>query len=95
MVLHGKEDDVGRYLCGRRVVAKTFCRVCGVPLTNKPVQLPEGQVMGLTDEERKGYEMIKLTHPVNVRVLENIHLTKLDVMRLTAGRDLPPTYVNP
>jgi hypothetical protein len=51
--------------------------------------------MGLTDEERKGYEMIKLTHPVNVRVLENIHLTKLDVMRLTAGRDLPPTYVNP
>jgi hypothetical protein len=51
--------------------------------------------MGLTDEERKGYEMIKLTYPVNVRVLENIHLMKLNVMRLTAGRDLPPMYVNP
>lgn len=95
VVLHGKEDDVGQYLCGRRVVAKTFCRVCGVPLTNKPVELPEEQVMGLTDEDRKGYEKIKLMHPVNVRVLENIYLTELNVMRLTAGLDLLPTYVNP
>ena len=76
-------------------MAKSFCRVCGVPLTNIPVELSEDEVLKLTAEELEGYGMIKLTHPVNIRVLENIDLRKLNVKRLTTGQDLLPKYVNP
>ncbi|KAH7021568.1 glutathione-dependent formaldehyde-activating enzyme [Microdochium trichocladiopsis] len=95
VILHGNGEDIGRYLCSRRVMAKTFCKTCGVPLTNMPVELPEEERQALSDEDQKGYAMIKLMHPVNVRVLEGIDLKKLKIMRLTAGLDLQPVYVNP
>jgi hypothetical protein len=95
VVLHGDEKDIGRYVFARKMMAKTFCRTCGVNLTNQPVDLPEDVVAAMSEADRAWFEGGRVRHPVNLRVLNGVDLTKLKPMKMTQSLDMEPKYVNP
>lgn len=106
MVLSGDDADIAGYLFGRRFVAKTFCRTCGVHLTNRfnidilkeYPDLAKGRPEELADppdyDKKKWQYRGRKKHPVNLRVLEGVDLSKLEFRRIEV-KDLPPLYVNP
>lgn len=95
VALHGDEKDISRYYFSRNVMGKTFCRTCGMNMTNQPAPLTSEEVAAMSEDDRKWFESSKLRHPVNVRVLDGVDLTKLKIIKMTRGLDLPPKYVNP
>lgn len=95
VALHGDDKDIGRYVFGKRIMSKTFCKTCGVQLTNEPRDLSDEEVAALSDDSRAWYEGSQVRHPVNLRVLNGVDLKKLTPMKLTQGAELEPKYVNP
>ncbi|RDA87052.1 hypothetical protein CP532_3256 [Ophiocordyceps camponoti-leonardi (nom. inval.)] len=84
VTLAGEEADIGRYPFGRRKFDKTFCRVCGVNVSND--RGPEA-VAG---------DWPEANHPVNIRVLRGVDLERLPAVEKYDGwNKLPPAYENP
>ncbi|KAM4066690.1 glutathione-dependent formaldehyde-activating gfa [Hirsutella rhossiliensis] len=93
VVLAGDEADIGRYAFARRFLTKTFCRVCGVAMTNdanpKQDEVPADLQAGLAEWTTKH-------HPVNLRVFPDVDLARLKpAERFDGATKLPPAYVNP
>ena len=95
VALHGDDQDIGRYVFGQGLLSKTFCKTCGVPMSNEPRELSQDQVAAFSDEGREWYEGARVRHPVNLRVLNEVDLTKLTPLKLTKGAEIEPQYVNP
>ncbi|KAH6685660.1 glutathione-dependent formaldehyde-activating enzyme [Plectosphaerella plurivora] len=95
VALHGDDKDIGRYVFARKMMAKTFCKTCGVNLTNQPVDLAEDVIAAMGEEDRGWFLSGRQRHPVNIRVLHDVDLTKLTPSRMTQSRDMGPKYVNP
>lgn len=95
VVLHGDEADIGRYAFSSRVIAKTFCKHCGVVMTNAHNELPPDEVAALSERKRSYYFATNPAHPVNTRVLTGIEVGKLRYRDLDGWKDIPPPYVNP
>ncbi|KAH7131238.1 glutathione-dependent formaldehyde-activating enzyme [Dactylonectria macrodidyma] len=96
VVLHGDPNDIGRYFFNTKVIGKTFCKKCGVQLTNEPALQSDEAVASMPETRRKVYDMVKPMHPVNIRVLEGIDLAELeDKIQKMTGTNIPPVYVNP
>ncbi|KAL6407092.1 glutathione-dependent formaldehyde-activating enzyme [Ilyonectria robusta] len=96
VILHGEPEDIGRYFFGSEVIGKTFCKKCGVQLTNEPSILSDEAVAALPEARRQVYDMVKPKHPVNVRVLEGIDLSELkQKIQHLPGSARSPVYVNP
>ncbi|KAH8667809.1 glutathione-dependent formaldehyde-activating enzyme [Ilyonectria robusta] len=96
VILHGEPEDIGRYFFGSEVIGKTFCKRCGVQLTNEPSILSDEAVAALPEARRQVYDMVKPKHPVNVRVLEGIDLNELkQKIQQLPGSARSPVYVNP
>jgi hypothetical protein len=83
------------YLFGFRDEGKTFCRSCGVQLSNITVTKPESVLGKLTEDKRLQYEKSLLIHPVNVRVLDCVKLGSIKIVNAADGVDLLPHYVDP
>ncbi|KAH6887496.1 glutathione-dependent formaldehyde-activating enzyme [Thelonectria olida] len=97
VVLHGDPNDIGRYFFkGSTLIAKTFCKKCGTQMTNEPALQSEETIATLSEDQKKLYDMMSPLHPVNIRVLEGVHLKDISgkVQRMR-GADRPPHYVNP
>lgn len=94
VVLSGHEDRLGRYSFGHRIEAKTFCRTCGIPLTNTVNPLSVEEVEVLSEYGKKIHAMTGNEHAVNVRVLDGVELRKLRISRVD-DEARPPLYVNP
>lgn len=101
VVLAGEDADIGYYLFGRRVMGKTFCRTCGVHLTNRfnadilkknleLTKMPEPT----DDDEKKWQFSASKKHPVNLRALDGVDLGRLTLRRIKTASQ-PPLYVNP
>ncbi|KAH7123343.1 glutathione-dependent formaldehyde-activating enzyme [Dactylonectria estremocensis] len=96
VVLHGDPNVIGRYTFNTKVVDKTFCKKCGVQMTNQPALQSNEAVASMSEAQRKVYNLVKSMQPVNLRVLEGIDLVGLkDKIQKIHGADRPPLYVNP
>jgi hypothetical protein len=104
VVLYASDpSNIGKYSFARHFLYKSFCKICGVPMTNHQNDI--------TEEERKalgalpispehGFDeatikRIKSLHPANLRVFPDVDLQKLKVERKTGASQLKPPYENP
>ncbi|XWW99321.1 hypothetical protein V2A60_007330 [Cordyceps javanica] len=104
VVLSGREEDIARYRFNHEVLAKPFCRTCGVTMSNPAneaitadeaaTKLP-GADAAQQAKVRQYVARHKTIHPVNVRTLHGVDLDRLHVKRLDGARLIPPPYVNP
>ncbi|OLN88316.1 Centromere protein V 1 [Colletotrichum chlorophyti] len=95
VVLAGDDKNVGRYLFANHIVAKTFCKTCGVPLTNMHNPLTEEERKVLPDSARVWHERSKKLHPVNVKILNGVDFKSLRTQKLHGSAEHQPAYVNP
>lgn len=95
IVLHGDESQIGRYKFAD-MLAKTFCKTCGVSMTNEHLGLSEEQLSKLPEIYRLINENHSKMLPVNVRVLHGVDLKQLVIEHFDgAGKIKQPAYVNP
>jgi hypothetical protein len=79
-----------------RLVFKTFCKNCGVQMTNPPNDgLTEEQIAALSDDRKAFLERIKDTVPVNVRILNDVRLRDIKEPYQNKGRQFGTDYENP
>ncbi|GKT48667.1 centromere protein V [Colletotrichum spaethianum] len=95
LVLSGEDDNIGRYTFSHRILAKTFCKTCGVPLTNQFNPLTEEEYNALTEKAQFWHKWSKDKHPVNVRVLHGVDLKSLKIHHVDGKTEHQPGYVNP
>jgi hypothetical protein len=92
------EADIGRYSFNNRILSKTFCRRCGVLMTNEYRDLSDEAVAALNEGTRNWYTSAKgSSHPVNLRVLNDFDLSKVrpKVKRIDGRNIVPGEYVKP
>jgi hypothetical protein len=92
------EADIGRYSFNSRISSKTFCRRCGVLMTNEARDLSAEALAALSEGTREWYNATKgSTHPVNLRVLNDFDLSKVrqKAERVDGQNVVPGEYVNP
>ncbi|KAJ3944380.1 uncharacterized protein N0V96_005910 [Colletotrichum fioriniae] len=95
VVLTGDDDKIGRYIFGHHILAKTFCKNCGVPITNQFNPLSEEEQSNLVELAQYWYERSKTRHPVNARVLDGVNVKSLKVAQIDGKTEHQPGYVNP
>ncbi|PWI72180.1 mitochondrial carnitine/acylcarnitine carrier protein [Purpureocillium lilacinum] len=75
VVLHAPDaGSIGRYSFARGIISKTFCRACGVPLTNELRELSAADEAALPERTARFYEYAKTHHPVNLRVFPDVDM---------------------
>ncbi|KFH45967.1 Centromere protein V-like protein [Hapsidospora chrysogenum ATCC 11550] len=96
VVLAAESDsDIGEYRFARNISAKTFCRTCGVQMTNRFEPLSAEEAEKLSDVDKTWRPWAATIHPVNIRVLDGVDLSVFKPKRTTSAADLEPLYVNP
>ncbi|KAJ6441156.1 glutathione-dependent formaldehyde-activating enzyme [Purpureocillium lavendulum] len=95
-----KQDDadaIGRYSFARGIISKTFCRTCGVPLTNERRALSPADEAALPERTARFYAYAKTHHPVNLRAFwPAVDLAALPAPTRNDGANkIEPPYVNP
>ncbi|KAM4057893.1 glutathione-dependent formaldehyde-activating enzyme [Hirsutella rhossiliensis] len=94
VVLAGDDADIGRYSFARHIMSKTFCRTCGVCMTNERNALLADDAISERDGPFKAWA--ETYRPVNLRVLDNVDLSGLRPAQMNDGANsLPPPYENP
>ncbi|KAI9901625.1 hypothetical protein N3K66_003442 [Trichothecium roseum] len=94
VVLSGAEENIGRYQFNWHILEKTFCKICGVPMTNKAVNMTKEQEEALPEQAVPWRALTLKSHAVNVRVFEGVDLDKLSPQRLDF-KDKGPSYAAP
>ena len=94
VVLCGDKDAVGHYAFNNGVNAKTFCKTCGINMTNaeNPGMTEEKQAQ-LSEAEQGVVERTKGRQNVNTRVLNDVDISKLNITQLEGSFGKP--YENP
>ncbi|KAL7962220.1 Mss4-like protein [Trichoderma compactum] len=95
VVLSGPEDAIGLYTFADGLTSKTFCRTCGINMTNLRNRLSRDEVRALSKHSRQVYGRNKESHPVNVRVLHGVDVGKLKNVTFAGATVMPSTYTNP
>ncbi|GAB1317432.1 Glutathione-dependent formaldehyde-activating enzyme [Madurella fahalii] len=90
-------SNIGRYGFARHVMNKTFCRICGVCMTNEYANLTEEKRKALGALPARGFgDSMKTRHPVNLRVFPDVDFTRLrEPVHGNGATRIPPEYVNP
>ncbi|KJZ76784.1 hypothetical protein HIM_03661 [Hirsutella minnesotensis 3608] len=93
VILSGNEADMGRYSFGRHMLCKTFCKTCGVCMTNGPnPQMPEVED---NEENRATKNWLASYSPVNLRVLDGVDMSRLKPTQVDGAGKMDPQYENP
>ncbi|PTB44392.1 hypothetical protein M441DRAFT_132677 [Trichoderma asperellum CBS 433.97] len=95
VVLSGDEANIGKYEFNTGMLYKTFCKICGVGMTNSPNELTEDQIAALPEVMRGHYENQRLRTGVNARVLHGVDVSKLNTVKIDGLNKIPGNYVNP
>ncbi|QYS95995.1 hypothetical protein H0G86_003260 [Trichoderma simmonsii] len=95
VVLSGSEDAIGHYTFAEGLTSKTFCRTCGINMTDLRNQLSRDEVRALSKHSRQIYGRNKESHPVNVRILHGVDVDKLKKVTFAGATVMPSTYINP
>ena len=87
VVLNGDDADLGKYKFGRNIMQKTFCKKCGVQMTNRQNPDITEEIKAQLDEPGKKFlGLSKGSHNPNLRVLDGVDLSKLKIGE-TDGRN--------
>ncbi|RCI09226.1 hypothetical protein L249_1395 [Ophiocordyceps polyrhachis-furcata BCC 54312] len=94
VILSGDEADMGKYKFAKCLTSKTFCRTCGVFMTNE--NEPELYQLPDTEENRIIKNWLAKAHPLNLRVLDGVDFSKLKKpARIETAKSVLPLYENP
>jgi hypothetical protein len=97
VVMHAEDpSNIGRYAFSMHILNKTFCKICGVNLTNeyKPDQTEE-QRANLSEGGKRFQQFAKSHHPVNLRVLPEVDVYKMTRRYNKGYTGIEPQYENP
>ncbi|KAK1749631.1 glutathione-dependent formaldehyde-activating enzyme [Echria macrotheca] len=95
VVIRG-EENMGKYYFGTKSIAKTFCKKCGINLTNAAAELDEGEIAALDGNFRGLHALAKSLTPFNLRVLNGFHISEVkDVVQRVSGPEDGVPYVSP
>lgn len=83
------------YVFALNILDKTFCKRCGVPLTNRPREPSAEELARIPEAERSWIPAIKERHAVNARVLQGVDLGALKVVKVKGAAGSWPVYENP
>ncbi|KAG8426628.1 hypothetical protein J3459_007958 [Metarhizium acridum] len=97
VVLHAEEPaNIGRYAFSLHILNKTFCKICGVNLTNEyNADQTEEQKARLSEGARKWEAYARRHHPVNLRVLPEVDIYNMTRRYNKGYTGIPPLYENP
>lgn len=95
VVLSGDEANIGKYEFNTRMLHKTFCKICGVGMTNNFNAITEEQVAALPEVMRNLYKARHMYTGVNARVLHGVDVSKLNTVKADGLNKIPGNYVNP
>ena len=94
VVIQGTENMVG-YAMGKKMMSKTFCKICGIPIGNRPNNLSEKEIAALSPESKKYYDMCFLVEPINIRILNGFDIDSVKTSRFDGYNLIGDKYVNP
>ncbi|EFY99659.1 glutathione-dependent formaldehyde-activating enzyme [Metarhizium robertsii ARSEF 23] len=97
VVLHAEEPaNIGRYAFSMHMFNKTFCKICGVNLTNEyNADQNEEQKARRPEHAEKWEAWARRHHPVNLRVLPEVDISKMSRRYGKGYAGIPPLYENP
>ncbi|KID92432.1 glutathione-dependent formaldehyde-activating GFA [Metarhizium guizhouense ARSEF 977] len=97
VVLHAEEPaNIGRYAFSMHLLNKTFCKICGVNLTNEyNADQNEEQKARQPELAKKWEAWARRHHPVNLRVLPEVDISKMSRRYGKGYTGIPPLYENP
>ncbi|KAI9147794.1 glutathione-dependent formaldehyde-activating enzyme [Paramyrothecium foliicola] len=85
VVLSGDKDNIGEYSFNFKLGYKTFCKICGVTVSNNMRKLSDEELAAIPEKLKGFVEGAWKMHPVNIRVLHGVDLKKLNIGK-TEGR---------
>ncbi|KAK3955449.1 Mss4-like protein [Pseudoneurospora amorphoporcata] len=102
----GSKENLTSYACLQKVMSKTFCKTCGVPLTNVANELmTEERIRASCDDPEMVLRWRNVVWPINVRCLDRCasdeswewdeKVKELTVERVDGWGMVKPGYVNP
>ncbi|KAK5995254.1 hypothetical protein PT974_03653 [Cladobotryum mycophilum] len=96
-VLSGSEEDIGYYTWGTHAVAKSFCKICGVNMTQKVNFLSQEKrdTMGPVLQEKYAWYWDNQIHPVNIRALSGVDAEKLKTRFFEGATLMDQEYPHP
>ncbi|KAM7214092.1 centromere protein V [Rhypophila decipiens] len=96
VIINGLENCT-KYLFGRKIVAKAFCKTCGVCVCNMAADLSPEEYEALSDEYKGWVKTSSEFCVLNLRVLNGWDLGEIKdkIERFTGGAEVEPRYVNP
>ncbi|KAK9441369.1 glutathione-dependent formaldehyde-activating enzyme [Metarhizium brunneum] len=97
VVLHAEEPaNIGRYAFSMHMFNKTFCKICGVNLTNEyNADQNEEQKARRPEQAEKWEAWARRHHPVNLRVLPEVDISKMSRRYGKGYTGIPPLHENP
>ncbi|TDZ61052.1 Centromere protein V [Colletotrichum trifolii] len=95
VVLTGADDKMGKYSFNHSILYKTFCKRCGVPMTNHATSLSAEDAAALPEDRRFWYDLAQGKHAVNTRVLHGMDIYSLQPRQVDGKAEHKPAYVNP
>ncbi|KAK8922494.1 hypothetical protein VCV18_006550 [Metarhizium anisopliae] len=97
VVLHAEEPaNIGRYAFSMNMFNKTFCKICGVNLTDEYNADHNEERKARRPEHAEQWEAwARRHHPVNLRVLPEVDISKMSRRYGKLYTGIPPLYENP
>ena len=94
VVIQGK-DNITEYAMGQKMMLKSFCKTCGVQLSNRSAPLSEEEIAALSPESKVWFDRGQQFAPVNLRTINGLDLSALNVKKGDGFNLILPKYVNP
>ena len=96
MELHANNvGDIGRYIFAHDAT-RTFCRACGVALTNERQLSPPGDESVLDEQTDRLHSQGRMQYSVNLRIFPRIDMGGIRrTTRKSGGSTIYPPCVNP
>ena len=95
-MIQGREN-LGAYRFGNGHLEKTFCKICGVSLTNEAAPLSDKELADLPrDSLREWHKRFQAEWGLNIRALNDFDLGSIkDPWKHTRGPEMEPRYIYP
>ncbi|KAI8633339.1 glutathione-dependent formaldehyde-activating enzyme [Xylariaceae sp. FL1651] len=94
VVVNG-EENLKLYLSGKKAAGRMFCKICGVPVYTKVMQLTDEEVAAMNEAAQKWYLGSKDLIPLNLRVINGLNVKDLKPNKFDGYNVIQPPYVEP
>ncbi|KAI1347317.1 glutathione-dependent formaldehyde-activating enzyme [Xylaria sp. FL0043] len=94
VVIEGKET-LAMYTFGRKTSGKTFCKICSIPIHNEVLKFTDEELAAKIKEDRDWILGGQNLAPVNLRIINNLDVSDLNVSRFQGYTAWHPPYVEP